>query len=335
MKKLNFAIIGTGNMANIYAQILKNNISADIVAVCGNTKNKTKLFAKNFSCKYYSNANIDAMIREQNEIDAVIITTPEWVRETIIRKFLERKIHILCEKPMAASLSEGKRIYNLLKNYPKYFIVAHSLRFNPNFFVIKEKLEQKKIGDLKLILSRRNANKELVKRVRGKFELSFWLSPHEIDVITWFSNSKIKKVFAKGSQSKKSSDFISCLFTLEDGTHAHHLVNWSNDPISSTSNQSSFEIYGSKGVIAINDNPNNIILYKDNNYVEGLDTNYSTKYKENNYGYFNNLVSYFINVIIKNKKPIFTIKDSLDVLTVCDAISRSIKTSKEIEIKYL
>ena len=38
---------------------------------------------------------------------------------------------------------------------------------------------------------------------------------------------------------------------------------------------------------------------------------------------------------IKNKKPIFTIKDSLDVLTVCDAISRSIKTSKEIEIKYL
>ena len=331
MKKLKFAIIGAGSMGEIYANILKSHPLTDLIAVCSNKTIKTNKFAKKYLCKSYAMNQYSRMFAENNSLDAVIIASPEWVRLKPIQEAIKHNLNILCEKPVATSIEQAIKIKNLIKEHKSIFLPSHSLRFNNNYTVVKNQIDAKKIGKIRFISSKRCGNSTIAKRVSGKIPFSYWLTPHEIDLIRWYSKSEIASVFAKRNiNAPLARNYLSCNFTLKNGIDVHHLVTWSNPEVSSISNQSSFEIFGTEGIISVDDNPNKTILFEANGKVKGLDTNYSSIFMGNEYGYFNNLISHFIECINKTSIPRVNFNDSYKVVEVCEAIERSIHLNKEI-----
>lgn len=61
-----------------------------------------------------------------DSIEAVAILTPNHLHAPAARAFMERGIHILCEKPMTANLAEAKELVALAEARDVAFIVAHS-----------------------------------------------------------------------------------------------------------------------------------------------------------------------------------------------------------------
>ena len=332
-KKIKFGFIGTGNMAYIYANIINQRYDCDICAVVGNTDKKTKEFAKNFNISGYSNSAYEKMFLNHSEIEVVIIATPEWIRLDPIISSIKFKKHILLEKPFANSLDEAKEINNLLKNYPYVFDICHVLRYSPRFFSLKKSISDGDIGDIRNIYARRNSNNERVKRVIGKTNLAFWLTPHDVDIMRWITSSEVVEVYTL-SRNKISSidDYLIANLIFENGVTATLQILWCIPPINNISRQSIFEVWGTKGYIEVEDYNMNINVYSNNN-LKTHDTYEDYKLYDFNKGIFENFITSFIRrIYLKDNDNIDVLRNAYKSIEVCDLISKSIIKGESVKI---
>lgn len=92
---------------------------------------------------------------DQEKLDGVIICVPPFLREPLIRCALERGVGILCEKPLATSLDEGRRILDVCRLHPGIpVLVNFKMRQGRNFQLAKEWLEKEEVGKPTAILAR-------------------------------------------------------------------------------------------------------------------------------------------------------------------------------------
>jgi len=68
-----------------------------------------------------------------DRVDAVTIAVPTVDHLTVASAFLERGIHVLVEKPMAASLDDADAMLGLAESSGSVLAVGHTERFNPAF----------------------------------------------------------------------------------------------------------------------------------------------------------------------------------------------------------
>ena len=73
MNKLKFALIGTGGIAQTYAQAFQQSTCCRLVAVADVREEAAKAFAEPFGANSFSDYRA---LAEQTEIDAVIVATP-------------------------------------------------------------------------------------------------------------------------------------------------------------------------------------------------------------------------------------------------------------------
>lgn len=79
-----------------------------------------------------------------DDIDAVIITTPTATHFEICKICLAKNKHIFVEKPLATTVEEYKELYALAANHHKLLFVGFNRRFDPEYSSLKEKIKNKK-----------------------------------------------------------------------------------------------------------------------------------------------------------------------------------------------
>ena len=72
----------------------------------------------------------DALLRDPN-VEAVLIALPTYLHKEYILKAAAAGKHILCEKPLALTTTEGREVLDALKGYDRAFMVAQCIRFWP------------------------------------------------------------------------------------------------------------------------------------------------------------------------------------------------------------
>ena len=88
------------------------------------------------------------------DIDAIYIPLPNHLHVEWSIKCLEAGKHVLCEKPIGLSSKEAETLLETSKKYPHLKIMeAFMYRFHPQWIHAKELVNQKWIGDLKVIQS--------------------------------------------------------------------------------------------------------------------------------------------------------------------------------------
>ena len=86
-----------------------------------------------------------------NRLDAVIICLPTNLHEVATVEGVERGLHILCEKPMALDATSAQRMLEAARVQGRILMVAHILRFWPQYVRIKEMIEADEVGSIRSV----------------------------------------------------------------------------------------------------------------------------------------------------------------------------------------
>lgn len=143
---INVAIIGVGAIAPAHIKAyLEFPERCKIVALCDIYPEKAEAGARRF--------NLDADIyddhrkmMERDEIDLVSVCTPPYTHAEISINFLNAGKHVICEKPMAASLEECDAMNKAAEKRGKILSIIAQNRFSTPMMKLKKILESELIG---------------------------------------------------------------------------------------------------------------------------------------------------------------------------------------------
>jgi 1,5-anhydro-D-fructose reductase (1,5-anhydro-D-mannitol-forming) len=92
--------------------------------------------------------NFDKMLAEAN-LDALSVTLPTYLHKDHTVRALKAGLHVLCEKPMAASLEEGQEMAAEAQRSGKRLQIGHCIRFWPEYAKAKELIDSGQYGDVR------------------------------------------------------------------------------------------------------------------------------------------------------------------------------------------
>ena len=121
---IKWGIIGLGNMAQKFANSIKETDNAKLVAISSLSSEKLKIFKNNFQIDKKLVFNNYNDLVKCDEIDAVYIATLNNTHLDLIKLCAENKKNILCEKPMSLNIEEAKIAANHIKKFNVMFYEA-------------------------------------------------------------------------------------------------------------------------------------------------------------------------------------------------------------------
>ena len=89
--------------------------------------------------------------RLKEGVEAVAIVTPNHVHVPAAKAFLQRGIHVICDKPLAASLREARRLAQIVEKSGKVFALTHNYTGYPMIRHAREMVASGELGDIRLV----------------------------------------------------------------------------------------------------------------------------------------------------------------------------------------
>jgi len=126
MGAIRTAVVGAGRMGAIHARIYQGLPECRLVAIVDSDPTKARALAEKHACRACT-----ACEEILDQVDAVTLSTPTVTHLNLAKVFLTRRIPVLVEKPLATSVSEGRRLVALAHEFDTVVAVGHSERCNP------------------------------------------------------------------------------------------------------------------------------------------------------------------------------------------------------------
>ncbi|MBI9105784.1 MAG: Gfo/Idh/MocA family oxidoreductase [Spirochaetales bacterium] len=148
MKKYKWGVLGTGKIANRFAQAL-NNISdeAEFAAIGSRTLETAEKFAKKYNAtKAYQ--GYKALVADP-DIDVVYIGTPGKCHKDDVLMALNAGKNVLCEKAFALNAKEAEEMVAVARSKNLFLMEAMWTRFFPVHVKIRELIAAGSIGDVR------------------------------------------------------------------------------------------------------------------------------------------------------------------------------------------
>jgi predicted dehydrogenase len=87
----------------------------------------------------------------EDGIEAVAIVTPNHMHFPVAKAFLERGIHVICDKPLTATLEDAKKLAEIAQASGAVFALTHNYTGYPMIRQAREMVAAGELGDLRLI----------------------------------------------------------------------------------------------------------------------------------------------------------------------------------------
>jgi len=226
-RPISVGVIGLGGMGSYHARCYEKLPAAKLVAVADLDPSKLEAFESSSSPRRYKSA--DALLRSP-EIEAVDICTPTHTHAELSIKAARAGKHILCEKPLARTLEEGRKIIESVREAGVTMMVAFVLRFMRPYRKIHEIITNGELGRIGVVRTSRCGALPEIAWYRN-FETSggtaLDLVIHDIDFLIW-SLGPVERVYAKSLLLARREPVDYALITLrfKNGAIAHIEGSW-------------------------------------------------------------------------------------------------------------
>jgi predicted dehydrogenase len=193
MSSVRFAVIGLGDFGERHVRALKAVHGVEVVAVCSRTERRAREVAERYGIpKWYTSR---AEVVEDPAVDAVTIATADddHVEPTVLAA--EASKHILLEKPIATTLEDADRILAAVKKAGVIFMVGHILRFDLKYRMVKEMVDEGRLGKIIKLYARRVGRKSLAKIFLPRVSPPVQTAVHDIDVMLWYMGERVVEVY--------------------------------------------------------------------------------------------------------------------------------------------
>jgi len=148
--KVKIAVIGAGWWCTeFHLPYLYSLKQVDLYSVCRFGKKELELVKNKFNFKFSSENFKESL--SYDELDGAIISTPHTEHYLCAKEALEKKLHVIIEKPMATSSSEAKELFMLSKKHNRQIIIPYGYNFTHFMDKAREYISKGTIGKIKHI----------------------------------------------------------------------------------------------------------------------------------------------------------------------------------------
>ena len=321
------ASVGLGWWSNELAESIQDKSKKIKIVSCYSRSKKKRInFSKKFKTKYHN--SYSALINDQ-DIDAVILTTPHSLHAKHAILALQNGKHVFVEKPMATKSVDAQKMLFTAKKYNKTLAVGHNRRFSSVFNYIKNLDKQNKIGKILHIDANFSAPGAL------NYKKNFWranrkespggaiagLGIHMIDLMCFFGG-KIKSVQSlvrKYAVKVNMDDTTSAIFEFKKKCTGNLTTIFACPYIST------FNVYGTIMNIFSQVDSNKITIVNTKGKVKNLNLyNHDTLFLE---------LQEFADSCRNKKKYRIDNKEAFHSVEIMEAIVKSSKRKKIIYLK--
>ncbi len=256
MTDLRFGILGSGNMATVYADALATQVTGGrFVAVAGGTR--AAGFAEQYGGAF--EPSVDSLL-DRADVDVVVITTPHSAHVSQAVATAAAGKHVYLEKPMALNVAECDRIIDACERTNVRLTIAKQTRHGDPEMRAKQLIEDGAIGDIRYIrpmsptigAGLAPGNHWSSDPKEGKAFLDWGC--HCCDAIRWLSGSEATRVqaeFTAFSPFPEAPDPTAIVqMRLASGALVQIFMSYEVPPPGyGTRSNNQYSIIGSKGII--------------------------------------------------------------------------------------
>jgi predicted dehydrogenase len=349
-RTIRVAVVGLGWPGMRHLEAYLKHPSAEVVAVCD--ANPTLLAAVQRQHQIELGfENLESLLALDG-LEAVSICTPNFLHEPMVCAALAAGKHVLCEKPLAATLEQGERIAATARASDRVCMVGFSRRYRDDSRAVKALVESGELGEIYHARTgwlRRRFNPS----VRGWF-LSKALSGggplidlgvHMLDLALWLMGSP-KAVSVSGAVSYRFGerlgrgapvdveDLASAYVRLDNGAVIILETSWYS--FSGATDHIFCELLGTRGGAKIDLGTTSptppVEVYVDRGSVPLVATPVIPAADQTTVS-FSNEVAEFIAAIQEERAPASTVEQGLEILRILDAIYRSAEAGAEVRLR--
>jgi len=194
MRPLRTAIVGCGKVGQIHARALGPGglAESELVAVCDESGDRARAFAARYGAQPFEDP---AAMLAQARVEAVTVCTPHPAHREPAVLAARAGVHVLVEKPMAASLADCDAMIAAAREGNVKLAVISQRRFYEPVMRLKAALDAGKIGTpvlgTVLMLSWRDEAYYRSDPWRGRWDTEGGgvlvnQAPHHLDLLRWF-----------------------------------------------------------------------------------------------------------------------------------------------------
>jgi hypothetical protein len=92
-----------------------------------------------------------AEARRPDGIEAVAIVTPNHMHYPAAKAFLDAGIHVICDKPLTATLADARKLCALVEKSGRLFVLTHNYTGYPMIRQAREMVEQGVLGEIRVV----------------------------------------------------------------------------------------------------------------------------------------------------------------------------------------
>ena len=248
-----------------------------VSGVFSQEEKKSKEFAISLGIdpdRAYSNYKemADIECKRNDGVEAVGIMTPAGDHYSIARRFIQNKVHIICDKPLTSSIEDAEKLEKLVEEKKIVFALTHNYSAYPMLREAKKIVENGKIGEIRLInVEYPQGYTAGIKKEEEATTLKWRLDPkmcgpsmilseigtHAHHLLRYVTNLEIEEVCAEvKTLSPELSVDDNAFIILRMSNKARGMI-WVSSSATGGENGLRIRVFGSKGAIDwLQDEPN-------------------------------------------------------------------------------
>jgi predicted dehydrogenase len=201
-------VIGIGNMGQHHTRVLSRLKDVELVGVSDVNVERGLDTAGKYRIRFFEDY-LDLI----KQVDAVCIAVPTRLHHAVGMACLQAGVHVLIEKPIAASIAEAESLVNEAAASDCILQVGHIERFNPAFQELHKVLKTEEL--LALEARRMSPYSQRANDVSVVLDLMI----HDIDLLLELAGSSVVTLSARGSRASSSGylDYVTATLGFANG----------------------------------------------------------------------------------------------------------------------
>lgn len=214
-------MIGAGVMGGNHVRVLRELEGVEVAGVVDSDPGRREAIARRHGVP----VGDDPVEMFDRGVDAAVVAVPTTEHLSTALLAIERGVHVLVEKPIAATVEEARTLIDAASVNGVTLAVGHIERFNPAVMELKRLLDGGALGRTYMVHSRR------LSPFPGRIMdvgVSADLATHEVDMMRYLTGAEVVHVTSSVSQvvHPTCEDIVFGLLRFDSGVLGILDVNW-------------------------------------------------------------------------------------------------------------
>ncbi len=205
---IRIGVIGIGNMGQHHTRVLSLLKDVELIGIADINIERGLDLASKYRIRFFEDYHDLLPL-----VDAVCIAVPTKLHHKVGMDCMKAGVHVLIEKPIAASIAEAESLVNAAAECNVILQVGHIERFNPAFLELSKVLKTEKL--LAIEAHRMSPYSQRANDVSVVLDLMI----HDIDLLLEMAASPVVQLTATGSKRDESNhlDYVTATLNFANG----------------------------------------------------------------------------------------------------------------------